>query len=124
VVEFSGETYHPIEASDMILAGRVADTLEKHYPGHGWMVHVNSEQGIVVINNAKLAAHTFGNPYGYIIPLSALAYEDEIVRNTIRAGGEILERMGQHRGSVRFETPVKQIDGVDIPNKLIEVVSR
>lgn len=123
-MEFEREEGHPVELSDMILAKRIGDELEKHYPGWGWTVHVNSEQKIVIVGNILLSTYTMGRMHGFVIKMSDLRYEDEIARQAMRAGGEIIERMHQPRGKVENAGPVNQIDGVDVTNKLIEVVSR
>ena len=123
-MDFEREEGHKAELSDMLLAKAIGDTLEKNYPGWGWQIHVNSEQGVVTVTNIIMSAYTMGRLHGFVMLMSDLRYEDEIVRNAMRAGGEIIERMYQPRGDVIHAGPVHQIDGVDVPNKLIEVVSR
>lgn len=115
MTDFARETYHPVEMGDILLAKQVSEHLEKHYPGWGWMVHVNSEQGIVDITNAILAAYGVNTTYAFTVIMDNLRYEDEIKRWSIRAGGELIERMHQPRGPVKNADPVTKVDGVPNP---------
>jgi hypothetical protein len=111
-MQFNKVDDHPVELGDVILSKWIGDTLEKHYPGWGWMVHVNSEQGMVEIQNVVLSTYTMGRPWSFGVPMSQLRYEDEIVRWAMRVGGEIIERMHQPRGSIEKAGLVEQVDGI------------
>lgn len=81
---------------DLALAKRLAEHLTKHYPGHLWAVNVDSHQGIATIQNMRLSGR-----WGFVLKLRDLAYEDEIAREAMRAGGELLERYRLSRGRYR-----------------------
>lgn len=89
-------------ATDEALCILVGQDLTKHYPGHPWMVGVNTEAGTVVID------------LGYDKPLhlARMAYMIHIptlksqggFKHVMRAGGEILERFGVPRGTATDNT--------------------
>jgi hypothetical protein len=81
------------ETADLALAKRLAEVLDKHYPGHAWAVNVDSEQGIATIRNLRLSGR-----WGFYLKLADLGYEGGIEREATRAGGEILERYRMSRG--------------------------
>jgi hypothetical protein len=97
------------ELSDIILAKWIGDALEKHYPGWGWMVHVNSETGLVDVTNTVLAS-SLSRLHAFRIKRSELTYEDEIVRQAVWAGGEILERMNMPRARYKDGREVVKVD--------------
>ena len=98
------ETAKEIQANQAI-AKQIAETLNKHYPGHAWMVDANVMQGIVRIHNLELSQE-----YGYILHIDKLA-NDPSMSLTIRAGGEFLERFGLKRGKLdRDELADKEMD--------------
>jgi hypothetical protein len=84
------------EAADMALAGRIAEVLERRYPGHAWAVHVDSSQGIGTVKNLRLS-----DRFGFVLKLRELLYEQDIAREARSAGGELLERFGLSRGRFR-----------------------
>lgn len=80
---------------DIELAKRMSETLQRHYPGHSWGVHVDSAQGVASIKNFRLS----GN-WGFVLHLkqfSASEYEKRVVM----AAGELLERYNLSRGGFR-----------------------
>ena len=98
------ETAKEIQANQTI-AKVIAETLDKHYPGHAWMVDANVMQGIVRIHNLELSQE-----YGYILHTDSLI-NDPSMSLTIRAGGEFLERFGLKRGKLdRDELANKDMD--------------
>ena len=104
-------TYHNVEIDDMNLAGLISNTLEKHYSGWGWLVRVDSEGGIVEIINGIMNA-TLTKQYGYVLKLAKLNNTyDMIVKQSVNAGGELLERMGVPRGPWRGDGGGK-VEGV------------
>ena len=86
-----------IAMANQAIARQVAETLEKHYPGHGWMVRANVETGIVQIYNLLLD----GN-WGFVLKIDALA-TDPSMKLTIRAGGELLERYNLSRSALKVK---------------------
>lgn len=81
------------ELADIALAGRLAEVLEKHYPGHLWAVKVDSSQGVAAVQNLRLSGR-----WGFMLKLRDLTYQDEIAREAMQAGGELLERYRLSRG--------------------------
>ena len=76
-------------ASDYTTAKNVAEHLEKKYPG--WLWAVNTMDGVVTVKSMLLS----GN-WGFVL------HEDKIdndYRAVTLAGGEILERFRQQRGT-------------------------
>jgi len=53
------------ELGDVSLAKRASDMLQKHYPGHLWAVHVDSDNGMVYVLNMA-----FSSRYGYKLKLT------------------------------------------------------
>ncbi|MGH2721615.1 MAG: hypothetical protein ACRDJO_08435 [Actinomycetota bacterium] len=84
------------DTADLAMAKRLAEVLDKHYPGHTWAVNVDSKQGIATVQNLRLSGR-----WGFYLKLRDLTYHDEIEREAMRAGGELLERYGLQRGRFR-----------------------
>lgn len=79
------------EILDMEKAKEVAETLQKHYPGHLWAV---SFQGsALVVKN--LAISSF---YGFIIKHHDSFSATDLAKRAVLAGGELLERAKMKRG--------------------------
>jgi hypothetical protein len=87
-----------IRANDLILAKEMADTLNRHYPGHLWAVHVQGEQGMADVRNMSLSGE-----YGYRLRLVANYSMSEFLKRVVKAGGEILERFNLSRTAHRVE---------------------
>ena len=106
-VNFKADLHHRVEAADKELAMQAMQVLSKHYPGHLWAVHVNSEDqgGVMVIKNYRVSFM-----YGYILYLSTV-YADPKLKCVIKAGGEILERANMKRGLSERENATV-VDGV------------
>jgi hypothetical protein len=85
-----------VKPNDVILAKQIADVLVEHYPGHPWMVHVDSAQGVAYVREQILSMR-----HGYVIRLPDIYSASQLVQAAMRAGGEILERFGMTRG--RFD---------------------
>ena len=81
------------DLADIALAERLAEVLDRHYPGHLWGVRVDSWQGIAVVFNLRLSGR-----WGFLLKLRDLTYENEIAREAMQAGGELLERYRVSRG--------------------------
>jgi len=76
----------PNAQADVTLTYRIAGVLERHYPGHPWLVEANTKQGI-----ATISIPLFMGQHKYILHVAAMA-TDPTLRSVARAGGEILER--------------------------------
>jgi len=86
---FEIEKSEDFDVHDYTLAKNVAEHLEKKYPGWLWAVHVMD--GVVGVKSMRLS----GN-WGFIL------HEDKIdkhYKTVTNAGGEILERFRQQRGT-------------------------
>lgn len=106
VTEIRGEEGHGIEAADEVLAKNASETLNKHYPGHLWAVHVNSEGGVMVIKNFRISFQ-----YGMVLHLRNV-YQDPTLKRVIRAGGELLERARMARGRANGEQAT-MLEGIE-----------
>ena len=84
-----------IYAADQAIARQVAETLDKHYPGHAWAVQASVEQGIVTVRNLNLSGEM-----GFILHMDDM-HHDPDMKLTVRAGGELLERYRVRRGEFR-----------------------
>lgn len=102
------------EAADIALAKRLGEVLHKHYPGHLWAVSVNSSQGIASILNLRLSGR-----WGFMLHLRDLSYEDEITREAMQAGGELLERYRLARGAFR-ESEYEALPTTRLGNLIID----
>ena len=111
-MKLSGVPEHPIDPNDVLLAKLISETLEKHYPGWGWMVHVDSEGGVVNIINGVMNAN-LNKQYGYVLKMAALNNNTYpmIVKEVVMAGGELLERMNLPRSRWEGEDPT-HVEGV------------
>lgn len=77
----------PYLARDLALTKRMAEVLERHYPGHPWMVQVSHAQGIAYIKLPILMSRN----QAYILHIDRMAM-DPSLRCVMRAGGELLEK--------------------------------
>ena len=95
-----GVTSHTLEidtpsnkdAADLALTMRIAETLERHYPGHPWMVQVSHDSGCAFI---KLPI-VMKSMERYVLHIDKLNM-DPALRAVVRAGGELLERYNMPR---------------------------
>ena len=71
----------------------VADTLDKHYPGHLWMVGPSNDYSMLAIWNENLS-----KPYGMWIRVNDI---DSEYRNIMRWAGELLESSKVSRGAMK-----------------------
>ena len=93
------------EDQDMIMAKDVADTLHTHYPGHLWAVAVKS--GVIIIKALNISSL-----WGYVLHYKDVCHDAGTRRKeSIRAGGEILERAKLARGAYTGQKAVT-LDGV------------
>ena len=83
------------EATMMSMVKNVADTLEKHYPGHAWAVGPSNDYSMLAIWNEALSMR-----YGMGIRVNEIEPED---KNIMRWAGELLERATLSRGAANQE---------------------
>jgi hypothetical protein len=74
-------------------AKEVGDVLNRHYPGHMWLVGWTDGQTLIVKN---LAISSF---YGFTIDFARLCSATALTDAAVQAGGELLERAGMRRGA-------------------------
>lgn len=96
--------HDPFVRADRALTLAVADKLERHYPGHPWLIEASHKQGVVMISIPIF----MGWKRKYVIHISALK-SDPGMRHVVRAGGEILER---------FKMPRQAFSDTDYVNAL------
>jgi len=86
------------DVADIAICKKVADMLQKHFPGHEWLVNLHEiRQGVLVISLPEIFVPPSMRGYGYLLHLSN-ADDERQVRN---AGGEWLERIGLARERAR-----------------------
>jgi hypothetical protein len=83
------------EASMMSLVKNVADTLEKHYPGHAWAVGPSNDYSMLAIWNEALSMK-----WGMWIRIKEI---DPDYKNISKWAGELLERARVSRGKVNSD---------------------
>lgn len=76
--------------ADLALTKTIADKLQRHYPGHPWLVEVTHAQGIATITIPLFTGRS--GTTKYVLHISKLK-TDPGLRSVVRAGGEILERL-------------------------------
>lgn len=86
-------------ASTVLLVKRMADLLEKHYPGWLWCVQPDERGGVINIFSMKLSME-----WGYRFRTMDIQGDPKVCDpKIVAAGGEILERFRVPRGTYRFE---------------------
>jgi hypothetical protein len=106
---------HDVEGIDMQLALELSALLDKHYPNHQWMVHVNSTGRVIDIKNLAISGY-----YGFRVMMTyktpgGIWYSptnEELRKAVVAAGGEILERAGLKRGTFDQNAQVDFVDGI------------
>ena len=81
------------EATVVSMVKNVADTLDKHYPGHPWMVGPSNDYSMLAIWNGNLSSR-----YGMWVKVTDI---DPEYRNVMRCAGELLERAKVSRGKAK-----------------------
>lgn len=91
-------------ARDMAMCKAVADTLERHYPGHAFMIGCDHEQGMLHVQlpyaDLATAQGRKEGQYGYCVKIGDLN-SDPSLSLVVKAGGEMLERYRLARGKYR-----------------------
>lgn len=86
-VGIDGEKVDPFLARDLALTKRMAEVLERHYPGHPWMVQVSHAQGVAYVKLPILMKRN----QAYILHIDRMSM-DPGLKCVMRAGGELLEK--------------------------------
>jgi hypothetical protein len=90
------------------LAKHVAQSLTRAYPNYPWAV--GWHYGGVLCVKLMLAADS---NYGYTIDAYRLHSAHDLARQSVMAGGELLERLNMKRGAWDGDMPTQNYDGVD-----------
>lgn len=85
-----------INANDLIMSKTIAEALHAHYPGHLWAITCEGRTGLITIRDLYLSGQ-----YGYVLKIGDVFSISDLVKRSILAGGEILERFKLARG--RFD---------------------
>lgn len=99
----------PHMAADLLMTGRVADVLQRHYPGHPWMIEVSHKQGVVMIS-----IPLFMKRKKWVIHIQTLK-TDPMLRTVMRAGGAILERYNVPRNGFGLDHFLGALQDVRAP---------
>lgn len=99
---------------DLELAKVISEELTKHYPGHLWAVNVQSQHGVITVKNLNLSGNR-----GFLLHYRNMKSFDDVKRNAMRSGGEILERYQLSRGGLR-QTEYRSLKR-DVPGRFAHV---
>ena len=84
-------------ASTINLCKRVADLLDRHYPGWLWTIEPNARSNVLYLRSLRLS-----KTYGYVLHITTLQNDPQL-KVALRAGGEVLERYGAKRGAYSYD---------------------
>jgi hypothetical protein len=106
---------HDIDPIDLQLALGFSGLLLKHYPNHQWAVEVNSEGRVINVKNLAISGY-----YGFRVLMTrktpgGIWYSpshEELEKDVVKAGGEILERAGLKRGAFDQNAQVDFVEGI------------
>ena len=101
------EAGDPEELSQMELAQRVGEALNKAYPNHPWVI--GFQGGGIVVRHLAIAgavANALGKEgFASLLPKNKLGTPDEIRDSAVKFGGELLEAFELKRGPWHGEEP-------------------
>lgn len=103
ISSFDKETAEMEHRSKMI-----AEVVSKHYPNYPWLVQWHSQGDVSV----KLMLSPDSN-YGYIIDTDQCSDYGTLTAMSVKAGGELLERLGMKRGAWNGDMPNQNYEGVE-----------
>jgi hypothetical protein len=98
----------PQELSDMEVAFRVGEALNKLYPDHPWLISFQG-QGLVIRHMAiaQAVAEELGREgFASLLPREKLTTYRQTVDTAMRFGGELLEAFGLPRGKWDGRPPI------------------
>lgn len=89
------EHYGEQKAKDILLCHQVNAVLNKHYPGHPWLIGANHEAGTINVQLTYLDKHgkvgKMGN-WGFLLHIAKVKTIPDLEKKVMLAGGELLER--------------------------------
>jgi len=101
-VSASGDT------ADIEVCKRVSEVLQKHFPGHLWLIGADHQAGTVVID-LPYAKPMRLREMRFMLYLSTCLGSDA-EKHIMRAGGELLERFGLARGEANKESYAQALE--------------
>jgi hypothetical protein len=84
-----------VDPMDQSICQLVAGVLQRHYPGHEWLIEADRRKGFIDIRNLDL-----NGKMGCRIDMGGYATASEIEHLAMQFGGELLERHHVARGAV------------------------
>lgn len=100
VVQPEGAGIEDKERDEQEWGLEIAQALDKHYPGHPWVV--SFQGGALIIRHIEIAhavmMKTGKNGFGSVLPNHKQGTRKECVANAVRFGGELLEAFRMPRG--------------------------
>lgn len=98
----------------MQLARQVAAALNRHYPGHPFVVDVQG--GGIIIRHLLIGivadAVLRRKGFGYLLPRHKMGTPREVEHSAVQAGGSMLELFGLPRGKWTEQLPVPPTDWI------------
>lgn len=95
-----------------LMAKLAAQTLNRHYPNHLWMVGWAPGGNLIVKHGAM------DSRYGFIIALTKMHSISDFEHKVMLGGGELLERMGLKRGAWTGAMPT-HLEGVQGKSRIL-----
>jgi len=87
-----------VDPVDQQICELVGTVLQRHYPGHEWLIEADRRKGFIDIRNLDL-----NGKMGCRISMGGYASSSELERLAMQYGGELLERHGVSRGVCNIE---------------------
>lgn len=87
-----------LTAAELSLCKNVAESLNKHYPGHLWAVATPPNTGVVQVRDLSLSGE-----WGFMIRIPEIYSVSELDKMCMRYGGELLERYRVSRSRANQE---------------------
>lgn len=99
--------------ADIDVCCAVSEDLNRHYPGHAWVIGCDHNAGTVAIDIAMHKPPAL-KLFGYLLHLSTIMGAGGQAA-VMRAGGELLERYGLQRRGARVDDRARAIEhGLDV----------
>jgi hypothetical protein len=109
VVQGQGGGIQPDEKDDEVAGLEVAQALDKHYPGHPWIV--GFQGGALIIRHIDIAnavtMKTGKSGFGAVLPPHRQQSRKKTIESAVRFAGEMLEAFSMPRGKYDLANPAK-----------------
>ena len=90
------------DLADIEICKSVSEVLQKHFPGHLWLIGADHKAGTVVIDLPYAKPMRLREMRFMLYISTCLGSDAE--KHIMRAGGELLERFGLARGEAKQES--------------------